>query len=321
MIQEIEKAYDRILPYINKTPVMTSRTVNNLTNAEVFFKCENFQRVGAFKARGAFNALLTLTEDEKRRGVITHSSGNHAQALALAANVLGIKATIVMPRNAPEVKKNATRGYGAEIIECGDSPEDRVATTQKLIEKKNYTLIHPYNDLRIIYGAGTACLELMNEINGIDLILGPVGGGGLISGTSIVAKGLSDAKVIAIEPENANDAYKSFISGKIQPSLNPNTIADGLKTSLLDLTFKIILKNVDEIITVSEKQIINAMRFIWERMKLVVEPSGAVSFAGLLKISEKNLLDVNRKKIGIIISGGNIDLTKFFQTLEGNLST
>jgi threonine dehydratase len=309
-LSDVQQAYDRIKDYIVKTPVMTSHTINKMTGCEVFFKCENFQKVGAFKFRGAFNTVSQLSEEERKRGVIAHSSGNHAQALALAANMLGVHATIVMPNNSPKVKVAATQGYGAEIVFCENSTESRVRVANELAEQHGYTLIHPYNDHRIIAGAGTVALELIEKVGPLDVVLAPVGGGGLLSGTAISTKGLcTDAKVIAVEPENADDAYRSFKAGKIFPSDYPNTIADGLRTQLGELTFEVIRKLVDEIILVSEQEIIDAMRLFWERMKIVVEPSGAVSLAGLLKISEK----MAPTKVGVIISGGNIDLTEFFE--------
>lgn len=317
MIEEIKLAYDRIQNYVNKTPIMTSRTLNTRMGAEIFFKCENFQRGGAFKCRGAFNSLLQLEPERKEKGIIAHSSGNHAQAVALAAKELGIRATIVMPENAPQIKKNATREYGATIVECGNKPTDRQEKTDLLIEENNFTLIHPYNYLPTIYGAGTAAYELINEIKNIDLVLAPIGGGGLISGTSIAVKGLfPEVKVIGVEPKNADDAFRSFTDGIVYPSINPNTIADGLRTSLGDITFKIIKKTVAKILTVSEFQILNSMRFIWERMKLVVEPSGAVPLAGVFKMKKDDHHYLEGKRIGIILSGGNIDVSDFFTLLN-----
>jgi len=308
-LTDIKDAYARIKPMINKTCVMTSRTLNKKLGVEIFFKCENFQRVGAFKFRGVCNKLLLLNQLERKKGVVTHSSGNHAQAVALASSIIGIKSVIVMPENAPKVKVEATRNYGANIIFCKNSVKAREESCKYLIEKYGYTLIHPYDDDQIISGAGTVAYELINEIGILDYIFCPVGGGGLLSGTSIAAKGLfSKSKVIAVEPEKADDAYHSFKNGKLYPSNYPDTIADGLRTSLSERTFKIIKKNVDDIITVSEKEIIDAMKFLWTRMKIVVEPSGAVPLAGILKFGkiQKN------KKIGAIISGGNVDLDDYF---------
>ena len=311
-IQDVYDAHERIRDYALWTPVMTSSTIDKLTDCQVFFKCENFQRAGAFKFRGAFNTVSQLTEEERKKGVIAHSSGNHAQALALAASLIGVKATIVMPKNSPQVKVNATRGYGAEVVFCENSTESRVQVADELIEKHDYVLIHPYNDERIIAGAGTAALELIEEVEDLDYIFCPVGGGGLLSGTSIATKSLCPKSVvIAVEPENADDAFRSFRDGKIYPSVNPNTIADGLRTQLGEVTFRVIQKNVDSIITVTEEEIVGAMRLLWERMKMVVEPSGAVSLAGLLKMKDE-LYD---KRVGVIISGGNTDLTEFFSQL------
>lgn len=308
-LQDIYDAHERIRDYTLWTPVMTSSTIDRMTECQVFFKCENFQRVGAFKFRGALNTVSQLTYDERRRGVITHSSGNHAQALALAASLSGIKATIVMPKNSPQVKVDATREYGANIVFCENTTESRVLVANELIEKHHYVLVHPYDDERIIAGAGTAALELIEEVEELDYLYAPVGGGGLLSGTAIATKGLCpESVVIAVEPANADDAYRSFRDGTIYPSVNPNTIADGLRTQLSDLTFRIIKQHVDSIITVPEEEIVAAMKILWERMKMVVEPSGAVSLAGLLKMKD----DLNDERVGVIISGGNIDLTQFF---------
>ena len=309
-LQDVRKAHSRIRDRVVRTPVMTSTTLDRLTSCQVFLKCENFQRVGAFKFRGALNTVSQLSSAERERGVITHSSGNHAQALALAASMEGVKATIVMPKNSPQVKVNATRDYGAEIVFCENSSEARAKVANDLIEKHNYTLVHPYDDERIIAGAGTSALELIEDVESIDYMLAPVGGGGLLSGTSIATKGLCpEATVIAVEPEKADDAYRSFRAGTLFPSIYPDTIADGLRTQLSELTFEIIQQNVDDIITVSEKEIVDAMRFLWERMKMVVEPSGAVSLAGFLKMKD----EITDKRVGIILSGGNIDLTDFFE--------
>jgi len=297
---------------------MTSSTLNEITESECFLKCENFQKTGAFKFRGAFNALSQLSPKQKKKGVITHSSGNHAQALALAGKLLEVKVVVVMPENAPPAKVAATRGYGAEVIFCGSQPTDREKAVAPLIERHGYTLIHPYNDLKIIAGAGTAAYELIKEAGELDYVFGPVGGGGLISGTAIATKELfPSSKVIGVEPKNADDAYRSLKAGKIIPQKNPNTIADGLRTSLGSNTFRIIREKVDQIITVSEEEIVDAMRFIWERMKLVVEPSGAVSLAGVLS----KQIDLQSKRVGIIISGGNIDLADFFARIRQRIES
>ena len=314
-LRDVEHASERIKDMVNKTCVLTSRTLNRMIGAQVFMKCENFQRAGAFKFRGVSNKLLQLSPEEKARGVVTHSSGNHAQAVALASSLLGIQAVIVMPTNASRVKVEATKGYGAEIVRCGNSVEAREQTCQALIKKHGYTLVHPYDDDQIIAGAGTAAYELIQEVGTLEYMFCPVGGGGLISGTSIATKGLCpDAQVIAVEPEQANDAYRSFKTGTLHPSVYPETIADGLRTSLSKRTFAVIQKNVDDIITVTEKEIVDAMQFLWMRMKLVVEPSGAVSLAGVFTMQKR----LRNKKIGVIISGGNIDLDDFFNRYQAN---
>ncbi|MDF1540223.1 MAG: pyridoxal-phosphate dependent enzyme [Candidatus Thorarchaeota archaeon] len=312
-LSDVQAAQLRIKNHVIRTSVMTSSTVDGMLECNVFFKCENFQRVGAFKFRGALNTVSLLSDEEKSRGVVTHSSGNHAQALSLAASMLGVKATIVMPKNSPTVKVNATRGYGSEIVFCENNPESRVETCTKLIDEYGYTLVHPYNDERIIAGAGTAALELLTDYGPLDVVMAPVGGGGLLSGTSVATKGISSlTKVIGGEPENADDAFRSFRDGVIYPSIRPNTIADGLRTNLGDITFSVIRANVDRIVTVSEEEILSAMKILWERMKLVVEPSGAVSLAAAIKI--KN--ELKGLRVGIIISGGNVDLEKFFAEFE-----
>jgi threonine dehydratase len=313
---DIENAYNRINDKINNTPVFTSDTLNKMVNASAFIKCENFQKVGAFKFRGACNKISQLTPLQKQKGIITHSSGNHAQAVALASSLYGIKSIIVMPENAPQVKVDATKGYGAEIFRCKSTLEDRTLTTEKLIESNGYTLIHPYDDDDIIAGAGTAAYELIKEVGDLDFLFVPVGGGGLISGSSIAAKGLCpEIQVIGVEPEKADDAYRSVKTGNLMPVVNSSTVADGLKTALSARTFSVIQKFVDEIILVSEKEIIDSMKFLWERMKIIAEPSGAVSIAGLLKIREK----IKNQKVGAIVSGGNIDLNDFFDTFYNKI--
>ncbi|KKK43208.1 hypothetical protein LCGC14_0857070 [marine sediment metagenome] len=311
--QGIVSAFKRINGVVNRTPVLNSRTLNSMLNANIYFKCENFQRAGAFKFRGAYNALSMFILDEKERGVVTHSSGNHAQAVALAASILGITAIIVMPNGAPQNKINATKSYGAEIVFCDNNLEARIQTTEKLIEENNLTLIHPYDNDNVINGQGTAVLELINEVGDFDIVIAPLGGGGLLSGTSIAVKELCPkAQIFGVEPAIADDARKSIEAGYIIPSTYPNTIADGLRTSICKRTFDIIRKLVDQVITVSEKEIIHAMRFLWERMKIIVEPSGAVPLAALFS----HKIDINDKKVGIILSGGNIDIEPFFQLLE-----
>jgi len=302
-ITDIILAHKRIKPFVNKTTVLTSTYLNELSGAELYFKCENFQKVGAFKYRGATNAVLFLTKEQLSCGVATHSSGNHAAALALAAKKAGAKAYIVMPNNAPQIKKNAVSDYGAIITYCEPTLEARESTLNKIVEETEATFIHPYDNVEVIKGQGTACLELIDEVPNLDIIIAPVGGGGLLSGTSIVAKA-NNIRVIAAEPKNADDAFKSFQKLELIPSVNPNTIADGLLTSLSELTFSIIRQNVDEIITVTEQQIIDAMRLVWERMKIIIEPSSATVLAVILANKDKFKL----QKIGLIISGGNVDL-------------
>jgi threonine dehydratase len=311
-LQNIRSAHQRIRSYINKTPVLTCASLNQMVGARLFFKCENFQKTGAFKFRGACNAVFLLSDDEASRGVVTHSSGNFAAALALAASKRGIAARIVMPSNAPAVKVAAVKGYGGVITFCEPTLVSRESTAAKVIEETGATFIHPYNDYHIIAGQGTAALELMEEISDLDFLLAPVGGGGLLSGTAIAAKGLNPKiKVIGCEPKNADDAYRSVKAGRIIPSENPNTIADGLRTSLGDKTFPIIDDLVDEILLATEEEIVTAMRHIFERMKIVAEPSAAVPLAVLLA----NQLNVVDKRIGVIMSGGNVDLSRFFEKM------
>ena len=305
--EDVLNANYLIKPVIHQTPVLTSISLNEMTGAKLFFKCENFQKVGAFKFRGASNAVMSLTDDEAKAGVATHSSGNHAQALALAAGMRGIPSTIVMPSNSPVVKSNAVAGYGARIVFCEPTLEARETALNKVVEETGATFVHPYNNFQVISGQGTAALELIESVENLDFIITPVGGGGLLSGTLISTKSMSpNTKVIAAEPEGADDAFHSIESGKIQPSVNPKTICDGLLTSLGELTFEIISKNIYKIITVSDETIIKAMKLIWERMKIIVEPSSAITLALLLE----NKIDLRGAKIGLILSGGNVDLNK-----------
>jgi threonine dehydratase len=304
---DIQEAHKRIKPFIHRTPVLSSRQLNRLFDCEIFFKCENFQKVGAFKFRGATNAVQLLTADQKKRGVITHSSGNHAAALSLAAAISGIKAYIVMPETAPVVKKNAVEGYGAKITFCKPTLEAREETCRTIMERNGSTLIHPYDNFNIICGQGTAALELLDEKPDIDIVIAPIGGGGLMSGTSTCVKGINNKiKVIGAEPLNADDAFRSFKSGKLIPSVNPLTIADGLLTSLSQLTFSVIMKNTDDIFTAREESIIDSMLLVWERMKIIIEPSSAI----VLAIIKENPGYFREKKIGLIISGGNVDFRK-----------
>jgi threonine dehydratase len=306
-LNDIQAAHKSIKPFIHRTPVLTSQLLNRIFGCEMFFKCENFQKVGAFKFRGATNAVLSLTEDQKKHGVVTHSSGNHAAALALAAGMNGIKAFIIMPENAPTVKKDAVSGYGAEVTFCKPTLQAREATCRAIMEMKGATLVHPYDNFNVICGQGTASLELLEEKEEIDAIIAPIGGGGLMSGTSTYVKGVNKSiKVFGAEPENANDAWKSFTTGILTPSVNPLTVADGLLTSLSELTFSIIRKNVDNIFTVKEESIISSMKLVWERMKIIIEPSSAT----VLAVVKENPGYFRGKKVGLIISGGNVDLKK-----------
>lgn len=311
--ERIRIASQNLKGIANDTPLLTSRTLNELTGYDVYIKAENFQRVGAFKFRGAYNAISKLTAEQKNKGVITHSSGNHAQAIALAGRLFNIKTVIVMPKNAPEVKIQATKGYGAEIVFSEPTVASREETTASLISKYGYTFIHPYNNNDVIEGQGTATVEIIDSIGSLDAILAPVGGGGLLSGTSIVAKESQKIKfVFGAEPEQANDTFRSFKERRLIQDGTSNTVADGLRTYLSELTFDYISKYVDDIITVSEKEIVEATKFLFERMKIVVEPSGAVPVAALIKLSKSKSLLPSNSKVACIISGGNIDLTKFF---------
>ena len=304
-IDDIHRAAVRIKPYAHWTPVITSTTMDSMTGASLFFKCENLQRVGAFKFRGAANAVFSLGDAAARRGVATHSSGNHAQALALAARLRGIDATIVMPRDAPKVKVEAVRGYGARIVFSGNAPEDRERTLEEVVKETGAEFVHPSDDLRVIAGQGTCALEVLEDVPALDLVIAPVGGGGLLSGTAVAVRAVSvNTRVIGAEPAAADDAYRSFSSGTLFPSGNPKTIADGLRTSLGPNTFPLVRAHVAAILTTSEEAIVRAMRLVWERMKMVIEASAAVPLAALME----GTLDVKGKRVAIIFSGGNVDL-------------
>jgi threonine dehydratase len=312
--QHIEKAHKRIKPFVHKTPVLTSRTINSIAEAQVFFKCENFQKIGAFKIRGGMNSVLSLPEEKRKKGIATHSSGNHAQAIAYAAKEVGTRAFIVMPSNSPNVKVSAVEGYGAEIIFCEPNQQAREKTLQEIVDKTGAEFIHPYNNYDVITGQATCAKELIDEVSNLDFIITPVGGGGLLSGTLLSTHYFSPSTVVyAGEPEGAADAALSIKSGKIEKAPYVNTIADGLLTTLGDKTFPIISQYVKDILTVSDEEIIAAMRLVYERMKIVVEPSGVVPLAALLK----NASLFKGKKIGVIFSGGNVDFSKlsgWFQT-------
>ncbi len=305
--RDLAKVHERITPYIHRTPVLTSHLLNEISGAEIYFKCENFQRMGAFKMRGAANAVLNLPDEIRKKGVVTHSSGNFAQALSLAARSAGVPAYIVMPSTAPQVKKDAVKGYGGQVTECPPTLEEREKAAEKIMAQTGATFIHPSNDLDVIYGQGTAALELLQDHPDLDFVITPVGGGGLIAGTALAVHFASEnCKTIGAEPFAVDDAYRSLKSGKIESNDTADSIADGLKTQLGDKNFPIIQQYVSEIIRVEEKEIIAALKLIWERMKIIVEPSSAVAFAAVLREKEK----FRGKKVGIIISGGNIDLQK-----------
>ena len=301
----LEEVLQRIEPHIHRTPVLSSSLINKIAGTDIWFKCENFQKMGAFKMRGATNAILNLSEENKKKGVVTHSSGNFAQALSLAAKSLNVPAYIVMPDSAPEVKKAAVRTYEGKITECPSTLRDREATADKIQKETGAAFIHPSNDLDVILGQGTAAMELLEDHPKLDIIICPVGGGGLIAGTALAVKYFgNNCSCIGAEPMEADDAWRSLKSGKIETNDTANTIADGLKTHLGDQNFPIILENVDEIIRVSEEEIKAALKLIWERMKIVVEPSSAVPLAAIIKEKDR----FQNKRIGIIISGGNVDL-------------
>jgi len=306
-IQDIRDAHERIRSHVNWTPILTCSAIDEACGAEIYFKCENFQKAGAFKARGAANAVFSLSGPEAAKGVCTHSSGNHAGALALAAKRREIPAYVVMPENSPAVKRAAVAGYGAEIIDCESTLAAREAALAEVAERTGAHFVHPYNDYRVMAGQGTAAVELLEAAGAPDAVITPVGGGGLLAGTAIAAEAISpSARVIGAEPEGADDAARSLAAGEIIPMTSPDTVADGLRTSLGDKTFPVIKRLVSEIITVSEESIVRAMRLMWERMKLVVEPSSAVPLAALLECPE----ELRGKRIGIIITGGNVDLEK-----------
>lgn len=304
--QTIIEAHERIKPYVHRTPVLTSESINAIAGCSIYFKAENLQKVGAFKARGAMNAALQIPEAQRSKGIATHSSGNHAQAIARAGKILGVPAYIVMPDNAPQIKKDGVKGYGGQIFECEPNLKSRETTLAEVILKTGATEVHPFNNYHVMTGQATAAKELFEEVNDLDCLLAPVGGGGLLSGTLLATNFFSPGTiVIAGEPEGADDAYRSMQSGKIELSQS-NTIADGLLTSLGDKTFPIIKENAERVITVSDAEIVSAMRLIWERMKIIIEPSAAVTVAAVLK----DKASFKGKKVGIIISGGNVDLEK-----------
>jgi threonine dehydratase len=306
-IDDIRAAAGLIEGHVHRTPVLTSSAIDAMAGASLFFKCENMQKVGAFKARGATNAVLSLSGDEASHGVATHSSGNHAQALALAARNRGIPAHIVMPTSAPAVKRRAVQGYGAVIHDCEPTLQARESTLERVVAETGASFVHPYNDWRIIAGQGTCALELLEQATDLDVVMTPVGGGGLLSGTALcVAGARPGARVIAAEPTGADDAARSLAAGEIIPSVDPDTVCDGLLTSLGDKTFSVIREHVEAIWTVTDEEVIAAMRLIWERLKIVVEPSACVTLAAVLARPE----EVAGKRIGLVLSGGNVDLDR-----------
>lgn len=300
---DVEAAAERIRSHVHRTPVITSSSLDSAAGVRLFLKCENLQRVGAFKFRGATNAVLSLDDEAAARGVACHSSGNHAQALALAARNRGITAHVVMPSNAPTVKRAAVIGYGATIVDCEPTLASREATLAQVMQDTGAVEIHPYDDDRVIAGQGTACLELLENVTALDTVVAPVGGGGLISGTALAVAGRSpETEVVAAEPAGADDAYRSFTSGALVPLTDHQTVADGLLTSLSDRTYSVIKAHVSGVVTVDDADTISAMRFVWERTKLLIEPSAAVAVAAVLSGR------VPGERIGIILSGGNVDL-------------
>jgi threonine dehydratase len=306
-MQLIREAHARIRDKIHRTPVMTSEVLDGLAGNRLYFKCENLQKVGAFKARGATNAVFLLTDAEAAKGVVTHSSGNHAAALARAARLRGIPAYIVMPSNSPQAKQAAVRRYGGDVVLCEPTLAARESTARQVMQRTGAIFIHPYDDLRVMAGQGTTAIELLEDVPGLDVILCPVGGGGQLSGIAVAAKDIKpDVRVIGVEPAGADDAARSLKAGHIIPMLEPHTIADGLKTSLGKRPFAEIMRLVDDIVTVREESIVQAMRQIWEVMKLLVEPSGAVSYAAVVE----GRIEVSDARIGIILSGGNLDLNR-----------
>ena len=305
--QDIQETHDAIRPYIHRTPVLTCKSIDEMTGAKLFFKCENFQKIGAFKMRGAINAALRLSPEARNKGLATHSSGNHAQAVSLSAKTLGVPAYIVMPEDAPQIKIEATRGYGAHITFCKPNIESRTQTLKEVVAKVGATFIHPFNNYDVIAGQATAAKELTEDTPGLEVLLTPIGGGGLFCGSALVAKyATPQIEIIGAEPQEVDDAYRSFKQGKITTNATINTIADGLRTNLGDKTFDIITRYADDILTVSESSIVAAMRIVWERMKIVIEPSCAVPVAAVLNNPER----FRGKKVGIILTGGNVDLAK-----------
>ena len=303
--EDIIESHSRISKWIHRTPILQSSSINKIAGAEIYFKCENFQKIGAFKMRGALNAVMSTKKQNLKKGFVTHSSGNHAQAVALSSNIANTKAYIVMPKGAPKIKIKAVRGYGAEVTLCENNEDSRVRTCNKIIKETGANFIHPFDNDDVILGQSTCAKEIYEELPDLDYIISPVGGGGLASGTILSTKFFSEnTKVVLAEPQKANDSYESFINKRLIPVSNPNTIADGLKTSLSEKTFKIILDGTDQIVTIEEEDIVNSMKLIWERLKIVCEPSCSLPLAAVLKNKKK----FKGKKIGLILTGGNVDV-------------
>lgn len=304
---DVEAAHRRIVPHIHRTPILTSGFMDDLSGAKLFFKCENFQKAGAFKARGASNAVFGLDEAKAAKGVATHSSGNHALSLSYAAGKRGIPVTVVMPRTAPEAKMAAVRGYGGKIVECEPSTSSREAVFAEVVAATGAEFVHPYNDPRVIAGQGTCSKEIVEELGEVDAVIAPIGGGGMVSGCCLTLSNIAPrTKIYAAEPKNADDAYRSFKAGHIIADDAPQTVADGLKVPLKELTWHFVSRHVEDILVATEEEIIEAMRLIWQRMKILMEPSSAVPLAAILK--NKNLFE--GKRVAVIITGGNVDLAK-----------
>jgi threonine dehydratase len=313
--EDVERAAERLEGVANRTPVVTSRTLDERVGARLFLKCESFQRMGAFKFRGAYNAISRLSADERRRGVITYSSGNHAQAVALASRLVGTAATVVMPADAPPAKRRATEGYGARVVSYEPAKENREEVARRLQAESGQVLIPPFDHPHVIAGQGTAAKELFEEVGALDLLLVPCGGGGLLSGSALAARRLNPhGRVVGVEPELGDDATRSFKTGTLQTVHNPRTIADGARTpSLGQITFPLVRANVDDMVTVSDDELLDTLRFVWERMKLVVEPTGALGLAA----AWAGKVDVTGKRVGVIVSGGNADLEALPPLLAG----
>ncbi len=304
---DVLAAHERIRPHVHETPVFTSSTFNRLTGAELFFKCENFQKAGVFKARGASNAVFSLSDEQAEKGVATHSSGNHGLSLSYAAGRRGIPCTVVMPRTAPEAKKEAVRGYGGTVVECEPSTSSREAVFAEVVASTGAEFVHPYNDPRVIAGQGTCSRELMTQVEGLDAVIAPIGGGGMVSGTCLTLSNIApEVEIYAAEPKQADDAYRSFKAGHIIADDAPVTVADGLKVPLKELTWHFVSNHVTDILLAEEQEIIDAMYLIWQRMKIVVEPSSAVTLATIFKNKER----FAGKRVGVILTGGNVDLKK-----------